>query len=207
MCGRGRPRGSHRSASAVLNSSLPGSPNQYLTSNAERMDVQPVKPRTCVGTGVADEHVQPTDGNALLTKWTDDNQFDDTDPEEVYASPPSQTIMDIPLPVAESTQGEIQVTVVARYAYLPAQTGVEGMFGRVPNVDYESPFIRSSRVLAPGPRTIKWETSLESKDTVSYPDQVCLSQRYRPIRLADTDNTEIVTPRRRKRTELEMLTL
>jgi hypothetical protein len=86
------------------------------------------------------------------------------------------------------------------------QPGGEGIFDWVPNADRDSTLALNSMVFDPGLRSIKKET-LESQDTVTNPDLVCLSQRYRPRRLADTDEPETVTPRPRKRTKLEMLTL
>jgi hypothetical protein len=104
--------------------------------------------------------------------------------------------------VAESTQGEFQMLP----ADMPAHSGGEGVFNWVPYADSESTLALNSRVLAPGLRSIKKET-LESQDTATNSDMVCLSQRYRPRRLADTDKPENVTPRRRKRTELEIFNL
>jgi hypothetical protein len=165
MFERGRPRGPHRSSSDVLNYSLPGSADQKLTPNAERMNTQ--------GSGEDDDLSQPKEGSEIRIEWTDDEPFEDPDSDEAYISAPSRTIAEKPLPVVESTQGEFQM----RFADMPAQSGGEGVFNWVPNADSVSTFALNSRVLAPGLRSIKKET-LESQDTVANPDLVCLSQRY-----------------------------
>jgi hypothetical protein len=208
MSGRGRPRGSHRSASTVLNPSLQGSANQDHTSNAERMDVQPVKHRTCVGTGVANKLAQPEDGSAPLIDWPEEGQLEDADPTEVPAVPLSQSVAETPTQFADTTQGESHDTAVAILSDLLAQTGVESTFDRVPNADYVSPLMLNSRILFTGPGPVRLlETAPASQNSVTDLDLVRISQRYRPKRLAAPNKTEIVTPRRRKRTELEMQTL
>jgi hypothetical protein len=141
------------------------------------------------GSGEDDDLSQPKEVSEILTEWTDDEQFEDTDPDEAYISAPSRTVAEKPLPVAEITQGEFQM----RSADMPAHPGGEGVFNWVHNADSESTLALNSRVLAPGLRSIKKET-LESQDTVTYPDLVCLSQRYRPRRLADTDKPEMSHP-------------
>jgi hypothetical protein len=193
MSGRGRTRGSHMSSAAVANTSLPGSADTNLIPNAERMNT--------LGSENDDEMTRQREVSEI-TEWTGNEEFVDTDPDEAYMSAPSRTVVEKHTPVTGSTQGDFQM----QFASMPAQHGGEGVFNWVPNADSDSTLAPNSRVLAPGLRSIKKET-LESHDTVADPDLVCLSQRYRPRRLADTDKSENVTPRRRKRTELEMLNL
>jgi hypothetical protein len=104
--------------------------------------------------------------------------------------------LETPVPFTENIQGESQVTTVARFADLPAQTGVEGMFGRVPNADYESPLLLSTRVFATGatgPRPVGFlETLPASQDSRTDTDHVRLSQKFKPLRMTVIDNSETV---------------
>jgi hypothetical protein len=118
------------------------------------MDVSPVRPRTRAGSGVANLPAQPENGSAPLTDWPEDGQLEDADPNEVPTAPMSQTILETPAQFAENTQGESQIPAVAPFADLPAQTGTEGMFDRVPNADYESPLLMNTRDLFTGPRPV-----------------------------------------------------
>jgi hypothetical protein len=68
------------------------------------------------GLGVDDNLSQPKEVSAIRTEWTDDEQFVDTDPDEAYMSPPSRTVAEKPLLVAESTQGRVS-NAFYRYAY------------------------------------------------------------------------------------------
>jgi hypothetical protein len=135
-----------------------------FTPNAERMNT--------LGSGDNDDLSRPREVSEIHIEWTDDEEFVDTDPDGAYMSAPSRTVVEEPIPVAESTQGEFQM----QFANMPAQLGGEGVFNWVPNADSDSTLALNSRVLAPGLRSIKKET-LESQDTVADPDLVCLSQR------------------------------
>jgi hypothetical protein len=81
MFGRGRPRGSHRSSSAVLNTSLPGSVDQYTALNDERRDASPVRSRTRASLGATSLPTQPENGSATKADWPEDGHIEDADPD------------------------------------------------------------------------------------------------------------------------------
>jgi hypothetical protein len=83
MPARGRPRGSHRSSSAVLNPSLPRSADQDTAINDERMDASPIRSRTCASPGAASLPTQPENGSAPKADWPEDGHIEDADPDVV----------------------------------------------------------------------------------------------------------------------------
>ena len=115
MYGRGRPRGSHKSALASLNPSLLGSvdEDQDQTLNVERMDVSHIRSWTRAGSGVPSLPAQSENGSAPQTDWPEDGQLVDADPNEVPTAPVSETIFETPVPFAENIQGESQIPAVA----------------------------------------------------------------------------------------------
>jgi hypothetical protein len=151
MSGRGRPRGAHRSTPASLNRSLPGSADKEHdpTLNDEGMDVNPVRSRMRVGSGVASLSAQPKNGSAPLTDWPEDGQLEDADPNEVPTVPLSQTVLETPVPFGESIQGESQIPAFARLSDFTAQTGMEGMLARAPNADPEASLPMRTRQAQP----------------------------------------------------------
>ncbi len=78
MSGRGRPRGSLRSSSAVPNTLLTRSADKNLTPNAERMNTQ--------GSSVAGEYAQPQEGSVHLNNWPE-GKIEDAVPVVVPAEP------------------------------------------------------------------------------------------------------------------------
>jgi hypothetical protein len=147
-----------------------------------------------------------------LTDWPEDGQLKDADPNKVPTGPLSQTVFETQswrhVPFGESTQGESQLPVVARLSELPARTGMEGMFGRVPNADYESPLLLSTRVLATGatgPRPVGFSNTLPmSQDSWTDADLVRLSQNFKPLRRTLIEISETVKHGRGKRTEVKI---
>jgi hypothetical protein len=172
------------------------------------MDVRPVRTWMHASSRVASLSAQPENGSTPLSEWPEDGQLEDAVRDEVPTVLLSQTVLETPVPFGETIPGESRIHVFARLLDLPAQTGMEGMLDRVPNADYESPFLMSTRVFSTGPLPVRLlETLPVSQNSWTDPDLVRLSQKYRPIRLAAPGKSEIVTPRHHKRTELEMLTL
>jgi hypothetical protein len=97
MSERGRPRGSHRSSSAVLNHSLRGSADQNLTPNAEQMNTQ--------GSSFAGEHAQPEEGSAPLIDWPEEGGLEDAVPIGVITVPFSQSVEETPNTFADENTG------------------------------------------------------------------------------------------------------
>jgi hypothetical protein len=146
-------------------------------------------------------------GIAPLSDWPEDGELENFVPADVPPLPLSQPVLEIPILFWNTIEGESRVPAFARLAELPALTGMEGMSVRATYADSESPLLMSTRVLSTGPHPVPLSETLPvSRNSWTDTDLVHLSQKFRPIRLAALDKSETVTPWRRKRTEVEMLT-
>jgi hypothetical protein len=115
MFDRGRPRGAHKSSAVVLNTALQGSAEQDTALDDERMDGNPVRPRTRTSHEAASLLTQPVDGSATKADFPDDGHIEDVEPDAGPAISLSHTAMETSIPFG----GPFQES--------PGQTGMEGI--------------------------------------------------------------------------------
>jgi hypothetical protein len=115
MSRRGRPRGSHTSSAAVLNTALQGGVDQDTAVNDERKDESPVRSRTRPSQGAASLLTQPVDGSATKADWPEDGHIEDAGPGAGPTISLSQTDTETSIPFG----GPLKES--------PDQTGMEGI--------------------------------------------------------------------------------
>jgi hypothetical protein len=120
ISGRGRPRDSHRSSSAVLNTALQGSADQDIALNDERKDASPVRSRTRPSQGAASLLTHHEDGSATKADWPEDGHIEDAEPDTGPTISLSQTATKTSIPFG----GPFQES--------PDQTGMEGIVPQTP---------------------------------------------------------------------------